>query len=183
MALKEHPHVVTTSYPHDKDTIQYDKDVKHRSKAVGKVYKINNEGKAELPADGEAFDGIIIAVDDTDITGAYICGGLIVPLAKGSDGTPVTVARGDNLVAGVDASDSNAKGFVKAVSDPTALPADIAAIAADGDIDTAAEARTAANAKRTQINSVSETVADLIAALKGNASVLDFDTTHALITL
>ncbi|RKU09556.1 hypothetical protein C6502_12745 [Candidatus Poribacteria bacterium] len=171
MALKEHPHVVTTSIPHDKSTITYDITKKNRSTAVGKVYKINDAGKAELPADGEEFDGVIIAVDSTHITAAYMFGGLRVPLAKAADGTVVTVARSNKLVAGVDASNSNAKGYVKAVT----LPTDLAALAA-ADIDTDAEKLTAYNDARTQINNV-------VAALKGKGSVLAFDTTHALITL
>lgn len=175
MALKEHPHVITTSIPHDKSTIKYDITKKNRSTAVGKVYKINDAGKAELPGDGEAFDGVIIAVDDKQITGAYICGGLRVPLASNA-----TVKRGDKLVAGL--GPSNAKGFVKAVSAPADLPADLTDIAAT-DVGSAAAIATAENAGRTQINSVSATVEDLIAALKGKGSVLEFDTTHALITL
>lgn len=164
MALKEHPHVVTTSIRHDKKTIKYDITAKHRSTAVGKVYKINAEGRAELPADGEAFDGVIIAVDETQITGAYLFGGLRVPLASSA-----TVKRGDKLVAGL--GPSSAKGYVKAV----ALPTDLAALVA-ADIDTDAEKLTAYNAARTQINNVA-------AALKGKGSVLEFDTTHALITM
>ena len=164
MALKEHPHVVTTSIKHDNSTITYDITKKNRSTAVGKVYRINDDGKAELPADGEAFDGVIIAVDDKQITGAYICGGLRVPLANGA-----TVKRGDKLVAGL--GPSSAKGYVKAV----ALPSDLAALAAT-DIDTDQEKLDAYNAARTQINEV-------VAALKGKGSVLEFDTTHALITL
>ena len=153
MALKEHPHVVTTSIKHDKETITYDITAKHRSTAVGKVYKINDDGKAELPADGEAFDGVIIAVDATQITGAYICGGLRVPLANGE-----TVKRGDKLVAGL--GPSSAKGYVKAAVAAPARPAD------DAD---AATVRTA--------------VQSLVDAAKGTGSVLEFDTTHALVTL
>lgn len=161
MALKEHPFVVTTSIPHDKSTIKYDITKKNRSTAVGRVYRINDDGKAELPADGEEFDGVIIAVDATQITAAYMFGGLRVPLASNE-----TVKRGDKLVAGL--GPSNAKGYVKAV----ALPADLAALAA-ADIDTDAEKLTAYNAARTQINNVA-------AAAKGKGSVLEFDTTHAL---
>ena len=164
MALKEHPHVVTTSIKHDKETITYDITAKHRSTAVGKVYKINDDGKAELPADGEAFDGVIIAVDATQITGAYICGGLRVPLANGE-----TVKRGDKLVAGL--GPSSAKGYVKAVALPDDLEAFVAA-----DINTDQEKLDAYNAARTQLNAV-------VAALKGKGSVLEFDTTHALVTL
>ena len=164
MALKEHPFVVTTSIPHDKKTIMYDPTAPNRSTAVGKVYKINDDGKAELPADGEEFDGVIIAVDATQITAAYLFGGLRVLLANGE-----TVKRGDKLVAGL--GPSSAKGYVKAV----AFPSDLAALAAT-DIDTDPEKLTVHNAARTQINKV-------VAALKGKGSVLEFDTTHALITL
>ena len=156
MALKEHPHVVTTSIRHDKNTITYDITAKHRSTAVGKVYKINDDGRAELPADGEAFDGVIIAVDDTQITGAYICGGLRVPLAQAVE-TVVTVARGDKLVAGL--GPNSAKGYVKAAAAGT-RPAD------DAD----------AAAVRTAVQSLAD-------AAKGKGSVLEFDTTHALLTL
>lgn len=173
MALKEHPFVVTTSIPHDKSTIKYDITKKNRSTAVGRVYRINDDGKAELPADGEEFDGVIIAVDDTQITAAYMFGGLRVPLASNE-----TVKRGDKLVAGL--GPSNAKGYVKAVSAPATLPADLDALAADTEIDSAAEARSTQNAVRTQVNSISETVGDVIDTLKGKGSVLEFDTTHAL---
>ena len=150
--LKEHPHVVTTSIPHDNSTITYDITKPNRSDAVGKVYKRNADGKAELPGDGEAFDGVIIAVDDKQITGAYICGGLRVPIANGE-----TVARGDKLVAGL--GPSKAKGYVKAAIAGT-RPAD------DAD----------AAAVRTAVQSLAD-------AVKGKGSVLEFDTTHALITL
>jgi len=160
MALKEHPFLVTTSIPHDKSTITYDTTKPNRSDAVGKVYKIN-DGKAELPADGEEFDGVITAVDSTHITAAYLFGGLRVPLADGE-----TVTRGDKLVAGL--GPSSAKGYVKAVTVPT----DLAALAAT-DIDTDPEKLAAYNAARTQINNV-------VAAMKGKGSVLEFDTTHAL---
>ena len=161
MALKEHPFVVTTSIPHDKSTIKYDITKKNRSTAVGRVYRINDDGKAELPAAGEEFDGVIIAVDATQITAAYMFGGLRVPLASNE-----TVKRGDKLVAGL--GPSNAKGYVKAVTVPT----DLAALEA-ADIDTDAEKLTVHNAARTQINNVA-------AAAKGKGSVLEFDTTHAL---
>ena len=173
MALKEHPFVVTTSIPHDKSTIKYDITKKNRSTAVGRVYRINDDGKAELPADGEEFDGVIIAVDDTQITAAYMFGGLRVPLASNA-----TVKRGDKLVAGL--GPSSAKGYVKAVSAPAALPTDLADIAAS-DVGSAANIAVADNAERAQINSVSATVGDVIDALKGKGSVLEFDTTHALL--
>jgi len=172
MAMKEHPFVVTTSIPHDKSTIKYDITKKNRSTAVGRVYKINDDGKAELPGDGEEFDGVIIAVDDTQITGAYMFGGLRVPLASNE-----TVKRGDKLVAGL--GPSSAKGYVKAVSAPADLPTDLADLVA-ADIDTEAEKLTVHNAARTQINSVSATVDDLVDIVKGKGSVLEFDTTHAL---
>ena len=160
MALKEHPFVVTTSIPHDKSTIKYDITKKNRSTAVGRVYKINDDGKAELPADGEEFDGVIIAVDDTQITAAYLFGGLRVPLASNE-----TVKRGDKLVAGL--GPSNAKGYVKAVSAPADLPTDLADILAGTDIDDDTKKLAAYNAARTQINSVSATVDDLADAAKG----------------
>ena len=172
MSLKEHPFLVTTSIPHDKSTIKYDITKPNRSTAVGKVYKINDSGKAELPADGEAFDGVITAVDSTHITAAYIFGGLRVPLASNE-----TVKRGDKLVAGL--GPSSAKGYVKAVSAPAALPTDLADIAGT-DVGSAAAIATADNAERAQINSVSATVSDVIDAAKGKGSVLEFDTTHAL---
>ena len=150
--LKEHPHVVTTSIPHDNATITYDITKPNRSDAVGKVYKLNADGKAVLPGDGDAFDGVIIAVDDKQITGAYICGGLRVPIANGE-----TVARGDKLVAGL--GPSKAKGYVKAAVAGT-RPAD------DAD----------AAAVRTAVQSLAD-------AAKGKGAVLEFDTTHALLTL
>ena len=158
MTLKEHPFVVTTSIPHDNSTIMYDITKKHRSDAVGKVYKINDDGKAELPGEDEEFDGVIIAVDDTHITAAYMFGGLRAPLAKDSNGDAVTVARGDKLVAGVDASNSDAKGYVKAGG------SDLSDIAA-------APTQTDHNAVRGALN----------ALRKEKGSVIDFDTTHALI--
>ena len=173
MALKEHPFLATTSFKHDKSTITYDITKPNRSTAVGKVYRINEDGVAELPPDGEAFDGVITAVDDTQITGAYLFGGLRVPLASNA-----TVKRGDKLVAGL--GPSNAKGYVKAVSAPADLPTDLADIAG-GDVGDAAAIAVVDNAERAQINSVSATVSDLIDAAKGKGSVINFDTTHALI--
>ena len=152
MALKEHPFVVTTSIPHDKSTIKYDITKKNRSLAVGRVYKINDDGNAELPADGEEFDGVIIAVDDTQITAAYMFGGLRVPLASNE-----TVKRGDKLVAGL--GPSNAKGYVK-----SAEVADLVDVAA-------APTQAEHNAVRAALNTLK----------KGKGSVLEFDTTHALL--
>ena len=173
MALKEHPFLATTSFKHDKSTITYDITKPNRSTAVGKVYRINEAGVAELPPDGEAFDGVITAVDDTQITGAYLFAGLRVPLASNA-----TVKRGDKLVAGL--GPSSAKGYVKAVSAPADLPTDLADIAGS-DVADAAAIAVADNAERAQINSVSATVEDIIDTLKGKGSVLNFDTTHALI--
>ena len=167
MALKEHPFLATTSFKHDKKTITYDITAKNRSTAVGKVYKINADGKAELPADGEEFDGVIIAVDDTQITGAYLFAGLRVPIANGA-----TVARGDKLVAGL--GPSSAKGYVKTVP-ALSLPEDLDAL-------TAAPTQETHNAVRTAVNSLKGEVAEL-AGLKGKGSVLEFDATHALITM
>ena len=116
---------------------------------------------------------MIIAVDDTQITAAYLFGGLRVPLASGE-----TVKRGDKLVAGL--GPSNAKGYVKAVSAPANLPADLSGYCGIGDVGSAADIATAENAGRAQINNVSATVGDVIDALKGKGSVLEFDTTHAL---
>ena len=154
MSLKEHPFLVTTSIPHDKLTIKYDITKPNRSTAVGKVYKINADGKAALPADGEEFDGVITAVDDTQITAAYMFGGLRVPIANGE-----TVARGDKLVAGL--GPSSAKGYVKAAS-----VADLADV-------NAAPTQAEHNAVRAALNTLK----------KGKGSVLEFDTTHALLTM
>ena len=161
--IKEHPFVVTTTIPHDKTTITYDITKPNRSDAVGKVYKRNSDGKAELPGDGEEFEGVITSVSKDEATVAYMFGGLRVPIAHGA-----TVARGDKLVAGL--GPSNAKGYVKAA---VSLPASLAALVAT-DIDTDAEKLTAYNAARTHINS-------LIDEAKGKGSVLEFDTTHALL--
>ena len=159
--LKEHPFLATTSFKHDKSTITYDINAKNRSTAVGKVYKLNADGKAELPGDNEEFDGVIIAVDATQITGAYLFAGLRVLIADGE-----TVARGNKLVAGL--GPSSAKGYVKAADVATGLDAVVAA-----DIDTEAEKLVVHNAARAQIT-------NLVDAAKGKGSVIDFDTTHAL---
>ena len=152
--LKEHPFVVTTSILHDKKTITYDVTAKNRSTAVGKVYRINDDGTAELPSDGEEFDGVIIAVDATQITAAYMFGGLRVPIANSE-----TVKRGDKLVAGL--GPSSAKGYVK-----SAEVADLEDIAA-------APTQAEHNAVRHAVNTLK----------KGKGSVLEFDTTHALMAL
>jgi len=175
--LKEHPFLVTTTFQGDGDTIKYDATKPNRSDAVGKAFKINADGKGELVGDGDEIDGKVISVDDDHkFTGAYMFGGLNFPLGENQ-----TVARGDKLVGALGAN--RAKGHVKAVSAPAALPSDITAIGADGDVDSDTKRLTAHNAARTQINSVSATVKGLVAAAKGKGSVLNSDTTHALVAL
>ena len=174
--LKEHPFLVTTTFQGDGDTIKYDATKPNRSDAVGKAFKINADGKGELVVDGDEIDGKVISVDDDHkFTGAYMFGGLNLPLGENE-----TVARGDKLVGALGAN--KAKGHVKAVSAPAALPADFTDLAA-ADIDTDAEKLTAHNAARTQINNVSATVSALVAAAKGKGSVINSDTTHALVAL
>ena len=174
--LKEHPFLVTTTFQGDGDTIKYDATKPNRSDAVGKAFKINADGKGELVVDGDEIDGKVISVDDDHkFTGAYMFGGLNLPLGENE-----TVARGDKIVGALGAD--KAKGHVKAVSAPAALPSDLTDLAAV-DIDTDAEKLTVHNAARTQINSVSETVSALVAAAKGKGSVINSDTTHALVAL
>ena len=174
--LKEHPFLVTTTFQGDGDTIKYDITKPNRSDAVGKAFKLNDDGQGELVEDGDEIDGKVISVDDDHkFTGAYMFGGLRLPLGESE-----TVTRGDKVVGALGAN--KAKGHVKAVSAPAALPADLADLAAT-DIDTDAEKLTAYNAARTQINSVSATVSALVDAAKGKGSVLESDTTHALIAL
>ena len=165
MSMKEHPFVVTAGYKHDQSTIKYDPSKPNRSTAVGKVFKLNADGKAELPADGEDFDGIILHVDKTDITGAYMFGGLLVPLANSA-----TVARGDKLVAGL--GPSSAKGYVKTVPE-LSLPADLEDVSAT-------PTQADHNAARAAINSLKGEV-ETLSGLKGKGSVIDFDSTHALL--
>ena len=174
--LKEHPFLVTTTFQGDGDTIKYDITKPNRSDAVGKAFKLNDDGKGELVEDGDEIDGKVISVDDDHkFTGAYLFGGLRLPLGENEE-----VTRGDKVVGALGAN--KAKGHVKAVSAPAALPADLAALAAT-DIDTDPEKLTAHNAARTQINSVSATVSALVAAAKGKGSVLESDTTHALVAM
>lgn len=174
--LKEHPFLVTTTFQGDGDTIKYDATKPNRSDAVGKAFKLNANGIGELVGDGDEIEGKVISVDDDHkFTAAYMFGGLRLPL-----GNNATVARGDKIVGALGAS--NAKGHVKAVDAPAALPSDLADLAA-GDIDTDGEKLTAYNAARTQINSVSATVSALVDAAKGKGSVIDSDTTHALVAL
>lgn len=174
--LKEHPFLVTTTFQGDGSTIKYDITKPNRSDAVGKAFKLNDDGQGELVEDGDEIDGKVISVDDDHkFTGAYLFGGLRLPLGENA-----TVTRGDKVVGALGAN--KAKGHVKAVSAPAALPADLADLAA-ADIDTDSEKLTAYNAARTQINSVSATVSALVDAAKGKGSVLESDTTHALVAM
>ena len=174
--LKEHPFLVTTTFQGDGDTIKYDITKPNRSDAVGKAFKLNDDGKGELVEDGDEIDGKVISVDDDHkFTGAYLFGGLRLPLGEGEE-----VTRGDKVVGAL--GPDKAKGHVKAVSAPAALPTDLADLAA-ADIDTDPEKLTAHNAARTQINSVSATVSALVEAAKGKGSVLESDTTHALVAM
>ena len=162
MAMKEHPFVVTTTLKGDGTTIKYDITKPNRSDAVGKAYRMNADGKAELVADGEEFDGKVTHVDDKhNITGAYMFGGLRLPL-----GESATVAKGDRLVGAL--GPGGAKGYVKAAMTATALDVIVAA-----DINTDEEKLAAYNAARTQIS-------NLVDAAKGKGSVVDFDATDAL---
>ena len=105
--LKEHPFLVTTTFQGDGTTIKYDITKPNRSDAVGKAFKINSDGKGELVGDGDEIEGKVISVDDDHkFTGAYMFGGLRLPLGNG-----VTVKRGDKVVGALGAS--SAKGHVK----------------------------------------------------------------------
>ena len=158
--LKEHPWLVTTTFQGDGDTIKYDKSKPNRSDAVGKAFKINSDGKGELVADGDEIEGKVISVDDDHkFTGAYMFGGLTLPL-----GDDETVARGDKLVGAL--GESSAKGHVKAA---TALPSDVDDISA-------APTQADHNAVRGAVNDLKENA-------KGKGSVLEFDTTHALVAM
>ena len=163
MAMKEHPFVVTTTLKGDGTTIKYDITKPNRSDAVGKAYKYNKTtGKAELVADGEEIDGKVLHVDDKhNITGAYMFGGLRLPL-----GNSATVAKSDKLVGAL--GPDSAKGYVKAASSAAALEALEAT-----DIDDDAKKLAAYNAARTQIS-------NLVDATQGKGSVVDFDATDAL---
>ena len=165
MALKEHPFLVTTTFQGDGTTIKYDITKPNRSEAVGKAFKINADGKGELVEDGDEIDGKVISVDDDHkFTAAYMFGGLTLPLGENA-----TVARGDKIVGALGAS--NAKGHVKAADKPSAL----AAIAA-ADFDQPAEELVVHNAARAQITNI-------VNALKGKGSVIESDTTHALVAM
>ena len=161
--LKEHPFLVTTTFQGDGDTIKYDITKPNRSDAVGKAFKLNDEGIGELVEDGDEIDGKVISVDDDHkFTGAYMFGGLTLPLGDGE-----TVTRGDKLVGALGAS--SAKGHVKASTEPEALEAIVAT-----DFDTAGEELVVHNAARAQITNI-------VNARKGKGSVLEFDTSEALV--
>ena len=163
--LKEHPWLVTTTFQGDGTTIKYDITKPNRSDAVGKAFKLNADGIGELVGDGDEIDGKVIAVDDDHkFTAAYMFGGLTLPL-----GTGATVARGDKVVGAL--GTGSAKGHIKALTEPTALEA----IEAD-DINTTAKEVAVHNAAYTQITNI-------VNARKGKGSVLQFDTTHALVAL
>ena len=163
--LKEHPFLVTTTFQGDGSTIKYDITKPNRSDAVGKAFKLNADGKGELVGNGDEIEGKVIAVDDDHkFTAGYMFGGLTLPL-----GTGETVARGDKVVGALGAS--SAKGHIKAATEPTALEAVVAA-----DINTEPEKVTAHNAARAQITNI-------VNARKGKGSVVEFDTTHALVAL
>ena len=153
--LKEHPFLVTTTFQGDGDTIQYDITKPNRSDAVGKAFKINpTTGHGELVEDGDEIEGKVIAVDDDNkFTGAYMFGGLRLPLGAGA-----TVARGDKLVGALGAG--SAKGYVKAAAAVTRPASDFADLTA---------ATTTAQA--------------IIDNEKGNGKVLEFDSTDALVAM
>ena len=152
--LKEHPFLNTTTFQGDGDTIKYDATKPNRSDAVGKAFRLNEDGKAELVGDGEAFDGKVIGGvnDKHQFTGAYMFGGLNFPL-----GTGATVKKGDKLVGAL--GPNSEKGYVRAAPAVTrpANDADAAAV-------------------RAAVQSIADNA-------KGKGSVLEFDTTHALAAL
>lgn len=178
MALKEHPFVVTSSFTADGDTITYDKNAENRSTAVGKAFTINDDGKAALVADGDEIIGKVLAVDDDNVmTGAYICGGLRLPLGKDAD-----VARGNKLVGALGLR--NAKGFVKSVP---AAPDDVSITDTDYTTTNFADLAAASTAVDSVVDELGNT-ADAVNALgaivnKGRGLVVDFDDTDALVAL
>ena len=163
MAMKEHPFVVTTTLRGDGVTIDYDISKPNRSDAVSKLYKIDADGNAALVEDGDEIEGKVLHVDDkNNITAAYMFGGLRFPIGDGE-----TVAKGDRLVGAL--GPDSAKGYAKTATAATALDAVEAA-----DINTEPEKVVAHNAARTQIS-------NLVDAAKGKGSVIDFDSTDALV--
>ena len=166
MAMKQHPFVVTTTLKGDGTTIVYDKNKPNRSDAVGKAYKINASGKAELVGDGDEIDGKVLSVDpENNITGAYKFGGLSFLIGDGE-----TVTVGSKVVGAL--GPASAKGYIK---DAPALPNNLADVAA-ADIDAFGEVRTAHNAVRQALNALSGNA-------KGSGKVLKKTTTEALVVL
>ena len=148
-------------------TIKYDVTKPNRSDAVGKAYRMNADGKAELVGDGDAFDGKVTHVDfENNITAAYLFAGLRLPIGDGE-----TVSKGDKLVGAL--GPGSAKGYVKAVPE-LSLPSDLEDVAANP---TQAEH----NAVRTAVNSL-KTEVETLSGLKGKGSVVDFDATDALVS-
>ena len=178
MALKEHPFVVTSSFTADNDTITYNKNAENRSTAVGKAFTINDAGKAVLVADGDEIIGKVLAVDDDNVmTGAYICGGLRLPLGKNAE-----VARGDKLVGALGAR--NAKGYVKTVpAAPDAVNITDTDYTTTNFADLAA-ASTAVDSVADELSDTADAVNGLRAIInKGRGLVVDFDDTDALVAL
>ena len=179
MALKEHPFVVTSSFDADGDTIAYDKNTENRSTAVGKAFKINADGKAELVADGDEVIGKVLAVDDDDVmTGAYICGGLRLPV-----GDSQTVARGDRIVGALGAE--SAKGYVKSVPAPPAAVATNAKVNyQDSDVADNTAIDDIFNTTNGAVNKTAVAVNKLGTIVnKGRGLVVDFDDDDALVAL
>ena len=166
--LKEHPFLLTTTFQGDGTTIKYDITKPNRSEAVGKAFKINADGNGELVGDGDEIDGKVIAVDDDHkFTGAYMFGGLRLPLGENA-----TVKRGDRLVGAL--GTSNAKGYVKTLP-ALSLPSDLADVSA-------AATQAEHNAVRKAVNDLKAEV-EKLAGLKGKGSVIESDTTHALVAM
>lgn len=119
--MGEHPVMCAVNIKHDSSTISWAVGARN-DHLIGKVFKIE-DGIAKLPDDGEAFDGVITAVHQNYITGQIWSTGTYVYPAKAVNGDVVTIAQNDRLVAGVDASDNNAKGFVKPAPKFAEVPA------------------------------------------------------------
>ena len=151
--LKEHPWLVTTTFQGDGVTIKYDATKPNRSDAVGKFFKLNADGKGELVGDGEEFDGKVIAVEDKH----KFTGAYMFGGLRAPLGTRATVSRGDKLVGAL--GPNAAKGYVKPATAVT-RPADNADAAA----------------VRTAVQALADNA-------KGKGSVINSDTTHALVAL
>lgn len=179
MALKEHPFVVTSSFTADGDTITYNKTVENRSTAVGKAFTVNADGKAELVSDGDEVIGKVLAVDDDNVmTGAYICGGLRLPI-----GDSETVARGDRIVGAL--GEDSAKGYVKSVPAPPAAIATNAKVNyQDSDVADNTAIDDIFNTTNGALNRTASAVNQLGTIVnKGRGLVVDFDDDDALVAL